>query len=173
MRTRLLAGATALLMLLSSGRLGAQETGIPVGSVAPDAMVQTLEGKEVALRSLFNGQPVVMEFWATWCPLCRELEAPLEAARERYAGRVTFVSVGVKDNQTPERQKAYVEARKLGGTFVFDRDGSAVQAYKVPHTSYLLVIGADGKVLYTGVGAEQDVEAAIATAFAMRMPGGN
>ena len=172
MSTRVIAAIVAAAVLATAGRLPAQNTGIAIGAVAPDAMVETLDGKPVALRTLFDGKPVVMEFWATWCPLCRELEAPLEAARARYAGRVTFVSVGVMNNQTPAQQKAYVEARKLGGAFVFDRGGKAVAAYQVPHTSYLVVIGADGKVVYTGVGADQDVEAAVATAFEMRMPGG-
>ena len=172
MSTRVIAAIVAAAVLATAGRLSAQSTGIAVGAVAPDAMVETLDGKPVALRTLFDGKPVVMEFWATWCPLCKELEAPLEAARARHAGRVTFISVGVMDNQTPERQKAYVESRKLGGAFVFDRAGRAVAAYQVPHTSYLVVIGGDGKVVYTGVGADQDVEAAIAKAFEMRMPGG-
>ena len=45
-------------------------------------------------------------------------------------------------------------------------DGKAVAAYKVPHTSYLVVVDADGKVVYTGVGAEQNVKGAIARAIA-------
>jgi cytochrome oxidase Cu insertion factor (SCO1/SenC/PrrC family) len=90
----------------------------------------------------------------------------MQAARARYADRVTFVSVGVRDNQTAEKQKAYAESKHLGGEFVFDKDGKAVAAYKVPHTSYLVVIDADGKVVYTGVGAEQNVKGAIARALA-------
>jgi ABC-type Fe3+-hydroxamate transport system substrate-binding protein len=42
----------------------------------------------------------------------------------------------------------------------------AVAAYKVPHTSYLVVVDAGGKVVYTGVGAEQNVKGAIARALA-------
>jgi peroxiredoxin len=81
---------------------------------------------------------------------------------------VTFVSVGVKDNQTPDKQKAYAEAHHLGGEFVFDRDGKAVAAYQAPHTSYLVVIDADGKVVYTGVGVKQNVDDAVAKALAMK-----
>ena len=66
-------------------------------------------------------------------------------------------------------------AKHLNGVFVFDRDGKAVAAYKAPHTSYLVVVNADGEVVYTGVGADQDVAAAIAKAFPMShamQPGG-
>jgi len=91
----------------------------------------------------------------------------MQAAREKYAGRVMFVSVGVKDNQTPEKQKAFAESRRLGGEFVFDREGKAVAAYQVPHTSYVVVVDAKGRVVYTGVGGKQNVDAAIMKALPM------
>ena len=91
----------------------------------------------------------------------------MQAAREKYADRVTFVSVGVRDNQTAEKQKAYASEKHIGGELVFDRDGKAVAAYKVPHTSYLVVVDAGGKVVYTGVGGDQNVDAAIRKALPM------
>lgn len=139
-----------------------------IGASAPSAAVETLDGRRVDLAAYFTGKPVVLEFWATWCPLCRALEPSFQAAREKYAGKVTFVSVGVSANQTPERQKAYAESRGLSGEFVFDRDDKAVAAYKSPHTSFVVVIDAQKKVVYTGVGDKQDIEAALAKAFPMR-----
>ncbi|MGH7655692.1 MAG: TlpA family protein disulfide reductase [Gemmatimonadaceae bacterium] len=144
----------------------AQEAGINVGIAAPSAAVQTLDGKAADVTQYVGKGPVVLEFWATWCPLCKKLEPALAAARTKYAGRVTFVSVGVKNNQTAEKQKTYAAEKKISGEFLFDADGKAVAAYKVPDTSYLVVIDASGKVVYTGVGGGQDVDAAISKAFA-------
>jgi thiol-disulfide isomerase/thioredoxin len=159
---------------LTTGRASAQEGGIMLDAVAPGAAVETLDGRKVDLASYIKGKPAVLEFWATWCPLCKQLEPQMQAAREKYAGVVAFVSVGVKDNQTPEKQKAFAQSKQIGGEFVFDRDGSAVAAYKVPHTSYLVVIDAKGKVVYTGVGGEQNVDSAIMKALPMgsAMPNG-
>lgn len=168
MKKVLFLAATAALCALAPGRAHAQEAGIKLNAVAPGAAVETLDGKQVDLGAYLRRMPVVLEFWATWCPLCKELEPQLQAAREKYAGRVTFVSVGVKDNQTPDKQKAYAESRHLGGEFVFDRDGKAVAAYQVPHTSYLVVIDAEGKVVYTGVGVKQNVDDAVAKALMMK-----
>ncbi|MEP6494335.1 MAG: TlpA disulfide reductase family protein [bacterium] len=159
--------AAAVAILAISRPASAQEAGIAVGSAAPGAAVELLDGKAVDLSQYIGKTPVVLEFWATWCPLCKKLETPMQAAREKYAGRVTFVSVGVNSNQTAEKQKTYATEKHIGGTFVFDRDGKAVAAYKAPHTSYVVVIDANGKVAYTGVGPEQDVDAAVAKAFAM------
>ncbi|HEY4133457.1 MAG TPA: TlpA disulfide reductase family protein [Gemmatimonadaceae bacterium] len=161
-------GALAFLSTVAiSSRTLAQEGGISVGSIAPAAAVQTLDGKTSDLSQYIGKTPVVLEFWATWCPLCKKLEPSMQAAREKYEGRVTFVSVGVKDNQTAEKQMAYVNEKHIGGNFVFDRDGKAVAAYKAPHTSYVVVIDKMGKVVYTGVGPEQNIDDAVAKGLPM------
>lgn len=154
--------ATVIAALGAAAPAHAQDSGIAVGSAVPEAMVETLEGQAVGLSSLIAGKPAVLEFWATWCPLCKQLEPAMKAARERHGDSIVFVSVGVPQNQTPERQKAYVEEHHLGGTFVFDRDGQAIKAFQVPHTSFIVVVDAMGKVVSTGVGPTQDIEAAIA-----------
>lgn len=144
-----------------------QEAGIAVGSMAPAASVYTLDGAAVDLAQFYKKGPVVLEFWATWCPLCRKLEPTMQAARAQYGDRVTFVSVGVSANQSPEKQKAHAAANGMAGVLVFDKDDAAVKAFAVPHTSYVVVIDAAGKVVYTGVGEKQDIDAAVRKGLAM------
>lgn len=163
---RTLATALAVVVSLASARVtAAQDGGIMLGAAAPAAAVVSLDGRALNLSEYIGKGPVVLEFWATWCPVCKELEAPLQAARNKYRDRVTFIAVGVKDNQTPARQKKYATEKHIGGTLVFDRSGAAVAAYKVPHTSYIVAIDAMGTVVYTGVGADQNVEAAVTRAL--------
>ena len=159
--------AAALLALSFAAPMTtrAQDMGIKVGAAAPGAAVETLEGAAMNLDTMYGDTPVVLEFWATWCPLCRKLEPAMQEARTKYAGKVQFVSVGVPSNQSAEKQKAYVEKQQIGGRFVFDKDGAAIKAFSVPHTSYVVVIDKGGKVVYTGVGAEQDIEAAVQKAM--------
>jgi peroxiredoxin len=139
----------------------AQDGGIAVGTVAPSARVATLDGKTVDLAEYYGGKPVVLEFWATWCPLCKQMEPAMEAARQRHGDRVVFVSVGVTANQTADRQREYAEKQHLTGKFVFDAEGAATKAFSAPHTSYIVIIDAARRVVYTGVGGDQDIEAAL------------
>ena len=158
---------TVALLALTAGAIAlprallAQDMGIKVGSAAPPAAVASLDGTAMDLLDMYRDKPVVLEFWATWCPLCRKLEPAIEAARTRYAGTVTFIRVGVSANQSPERQRAYADKQKLTGEFVFDRNGAATRAFAVPHTSYIVMIDRNRRVVYTGVGADQDVDAAV------------
>ena len=91
----------------------------------------------------------------------RQTEIVLDALRSAHGDRLQIIRVGVPDNQTAERQRVYVERRKIGGLHLFDRDGAAVRAFMVPHTSYVVVVDRTGEVVYTGQGADQDLSAAV------------
>ncbi|MHB1222803.1 MAG: TlpA family protein disulfide reductase [Gemmatimonadaceae bacterium] len=144
----------------------AQELGLAVGTAAPAAAVQTLDGKPANLSQWIGKTPVVMEFWATWCPNCKELEPAMVAAARKHGDRVKFVAVAVSVNQSPERVRRYQARYKVPMTFVYDHDGNATDVYEVPATSYVVVLDRAGKVVYTGLGGKQDLEAAIARATA-------
>ena len=68
--------------------------------------VQTLYAD---LAQSIGKMPTVIEFWATWCPNCKELEPALLAASKKYANQVRFVGVAVSVNETPARVKAALD----------------------------------------------------------------
>ena len=73
----------------------AQDLGIEVGTTAPAVSVQALDGKTVSLANYFGKQPVLIEFWATWCPNCRELMPALLDAEKKYGSKVKFMAIAV------------------------------------------------------------------------------
>lgn len=161
---RLAMCAMVLGSLTAAAELGAQDVGRKVGSTAPPVTVETLDGTKVDLGSYFGKTPVVIEFWATWCSNCKDLEPAMRAARARHGNRVRFVGVAVGVNQSTERVRRYADKYKVPFEVLYDRRGDAVEAYGVPATSYVIVVDSKGKIVYTGLGGDQDVEAAIARA---------
>ena len=151
----------ALVTLLSAAPLAAQDVGLPVGTRAPAATVQTLDGKPADVASYFGHTPVMLEFWASWCENCKALEPQLKAVARKYAGKVRFVAVAVSVNQSPERVRAFARQHPLPVEFVYDRAGKATDVYEAPATSYILVVDRGGKIVYTGQGPDQDLDAAI------------
>ncbi len=155
----LVAGAMSLMLARA---LPAQDPmGLAVGTKAPAAAVQTLDGKRVDLSSFLGKGPVVLEFWALWCSNCKELEPQIQSLVKKYAGKVTFVAVAVSVNESPDRVRRY--ATKYGYTHqvLFDANGAATDAYAVPATSYVVVVDRAGKIVYTGLGGDQQLEAAV------------
>ena len=153
------------MLTLLAARADAQDIGLEVGTAAPAAALETLDGTPVDLSQYIGRKPVLMEFWATWCENCHELEPSLKALHTKYRDRVDFVGVAVSVNQSPRRVKAYVEKNRLPWTQLFDRRGNATGAYDAPATSYVVVLDAAGKVVYTGLGGKQDLEPALKKAI--------
>jgi thiol-disulfide isomerase/thioredoxin len=154
----------ALLTLSSAAR--SQESGIGVGAQAPGAKVQTLDGKTIDIGSYVGKSPMVIEFWAFWCPNCKELEPSLLALHKKYGSRVRFLGVAVSVNETIDRVKAYTSKHRYPYQTVYDDKGEATEAYDVPATSYVVVVDGSGKVVYTGLGGKQQLEPAILRALA-------
>ncbi len=165
LRRGTLAAAVLFVSALPAGAIAAQDLGIKVGATAPGAAVETLDGRATDLATMLAGKTTVMEFWATWCPNCKQLEPTIAAAHAKYKDRVQFVAVAVSLNQSVERVKAYQQRFNLPFTFVYDRRGDASEAYDAPATSYVVIVNAAGKVTYTGVGGKQDLDSAIAAAL--------
>jgi peroxiredoxin len=165
MRCSLLAVTAALI---TAGSLSAQDPlpgGIAVGHQAPGAAVQTLDGKPANLKGYLGQKPVVMEFWARWCPNCRELAPALGKAQAEYKDRVTFLTIAVSVDQTPAEVAAFAAKNHLPTPVLYDVTGAAVDAYDVPGTSYVVVVDRNGKVVYTGAGGSQDIESAVRKAL--------
>ncbi len=146
--------------------LSAQETGLPVGSKAPASVaVETLDGKPFDLGQYIGKTPVLLEFWATWCPNCKQLEPALLEASKKYADRIKLVAVAVSVNQSPQRVKLHVEKHGMPMEVYYDRKGNAADAFDAAATSYIIVLDKSGTVVYTGLGGTQNIDAAIRKAI--------
>ncbi len=154
-----------VLLALVPRALHAQESGIEVGTRGPAAAVETLDGKVADLAQYVGKTPVLLEFWATWCSSCKELEPQIKALHQKYGKQIKFVGVAVSVNQSPALVKRYVERHGMPGDQLYDRRGNATGAYDVPATSYIVVLDRTGKVVYTGLGGDQKLEPAIRRAL--------
>jgi len=139
----------------------AQDLGIEVGSKAPVVTVQALDGKQVDLGQYIGKTPMLIEFWATWCANCRELMPTLLEAEKKFGKKVKFVALAVAINQSPERVRRFIAAHPLPHDTFYDTDGKAAGAFDAPATSYVVVLDKTGRVVYTGLGGKQDLEAAL------------
>jgi peroxiredoxin len=151
----------ALLLAVSAAPLVAQELGLEVGSKAPTATLNDVNGKPVDLAKIIGTKPVLLEFWATWCSNCKELEPRMLAAHRTYGADVAIFAVAVPLNQSLERVKRYVEQYKYPFPMLWDAEGDFAGAYEAPATSYVVVIDRKGTIVYTGLGGKQDLDAAI------------
>jgi thiol-disulfide isomerase/thioredoxin len=154
----------AAALVLGAHSLAAQDSSVGIGSTAPSATVYTLDGKPVDLAQFAKG-PAVIEFWATWCENCEKLLPTMKKAQATYGSKVKFVMVAVSINQSVNRVKLHVAKHGVPGEQFFDTKGDASGKWDVPATSYVVVLDKAGKIVYTGVGGDQNIDAAIKKAL--------
>ena len=113
--------------------------------LAPNFTVYTEDGTAVKLSELY-GKPIILNFWASWCPPCKSEMPDFESMYQKYGEDIHFVMINLTDGQreTVESGAAYVEAQGFTFPVYFDSDLDAAnnyQVYSVPMTYFLHVEG--------------------------------
>ena len=129
----------------------ASTTLINKGDKAPDFTVEMISGEQLTLSKL-KGKVVVVNFWATWCPPCRqELKVVEKQLIERFKGK-DFVFLPISRGEAKKTVEAF--RKQNGYTFPMGLDPKQT-IYKKYASNYIprnFVVGKDGKVIYTSVG---------------------
>ena len=161
-----LVGGAALLAMLTLAGAGLPAQAPAVGHVAPVVTVADLDGKPVRVGLAAGKSAAVVEFWATWCELCRALLPSMRAAHKRFGDRVDFFGVNVTVNDCKDHVRRYVAQNHPPFITVYDDHGVAVRAFGALATSYIVIIDRTGRVAYTGDGADQNIPAELAKVIA-------
>ena len=122
-----------------------------VDKPAPEIRMPLFDGGELVL-SEYRGQPIVINFWASWCPPCRVESPALERTWQLYSDRdVLFVGVDIQDTENEGR--AYVEEFDLTYPNGTDGDGKITVDYGVIGLPVTFFVNRDGIVERRWVGA--------------------
>jgi|SRR5215469_3739739 len=119
--------------------------GTDPGALAPSFIAAGYSGGSISLDR-FRGHPIVLNFWASWCPPCRAEMPALEAAYKKYAAR-GVVMIGIDGaTDTWAASRSFLVAR--GVTYPAGRDehGQVAQTYHVAALPTTFFIKADGRV---------------------------
>ena len=129
----------------------AKTTIVKKGDKAPDFTVEMVDGSKVQLSKL-KGKVVVVNFWATWCPPCREeLKHVQKELIDRFKGK-KFVFLPISRGEKKEVVEAF--RKKMNYTFPMGLDPQQ-SIYKLYASNYIprnFVVDKDGKVIYVSVG---------------------
>ncbi len=102
---------------------------VEIGRAAPDFLLEIPTGGELRLSDL-QGQPVLVNFWASWCPPCRAEMPELVAAYDRYRDD-GLVIVGVNLQEADERVNQFADEFGIEFPIVIDRDGELRDVWRL------------------------------------------
>lgn len=144
----LLCGATLAgpERLLSGGggsaATGGAESDRPVDFTLPD-----LDGRPVALSRFLGKKPVLLVFWATWCPECKAAIPEINAMTTGpLAGKLQILGLDFRESR--EKVASAVKARSVRYPVLLDLRGQAARAYGVVGIPTYILIDRRGKMVY-------------------------
>ena len=118
------------------------------GEVLPAFSLEDRSGV-VRTQEDYAGKYVVYDFWATWCPDCREDIPAMKDLYAKYGDKVTFV--GISFDTDPEKLDAFVAENGIGWTqlsdFVTKKESKVADDFRVKWIPSMYLVGPDGKVM--------------------------
>jgi thiol-disulfide isomerase/thioredoxin len=165
-RRQILAGAAATLVSPLQGALAA-----PAALAAPiDWSTLQLLNEQGDGPAKWSGLPVVVVFWATWCPYCKRHNAHVEKLYQHSQGQA-FRVLGVTSERDKDKISTYVLANQIHFPVAMEQTGFRVQFTNRRVIPLTCLVGADGRLLQTMAGEmQQDDVMSLAKAVAAVKP---
>lgn len=116
---------------------------------APKFAGELFSGKKVALAD-YRGKPLVINFWASWCPPCRGEQPDFVKAHEKFGDRVQFLGINFRDSEAPAAK--FMRDFKVNYESIYDPSGRIGFKYGVKALPATFFVDAQGKIIRREIG---------------------
>ena len=123
---------------------GEAKSGVMVGDRLPVFTVTNSAGEPIVIGP--GTSPVVLNFWATWCPPCRTELPELAQFARNNEGAVQFYGIDLQES--PQVVEAFLAEQKLVLPVVYDRDGQTARMFAVRFIPTTIVTDAQGIIVF-------------------------
>lgn len=126
---------------------------------APNFILPTLDKRELSLES-FQGNPVLINFWASWCPPCRMETPDLMALYQKYGDRIGFIGINVTNQDDVENVYDFVKQYQVTFPIALDHSGEVSRQYKLLAMPTSYVLDQHGVIVFkkTGIVTKPEIE---------------
>lgn len=146
----LIAGGYFFYLQNSTSEAVQAEVGTEIGMQAPDFELRNINNEKVSLSD-YRGQKVFLNFWASWCPPCRQEMPDMQKLYEEYEDEVVILAVNVGENKSTAAN--FMMQNNLSFTVLLDNDKSTARNYLVRGIPSSYFLDQDGIIKEKVVGA--------------------
>lgn len=141
------------LSIVPSGSSSGEDKRIPhAGFLAPEISLSNTKGENISLINL-RGKPVVVNFWASWCPPCRaEMPALQKVYKDYEAKGLVVLAVNSTIQDTRSDAEALIDQNLISFPVLFDENGNATKQYQITSLPTTFFISPDGIIREIAVG---------------------
>jgi peroxiredoxin len=139
--------AAALIMAIA---------GTASGREAPGFTLESSGGEQVSLSSFTGRKPVLLIFWATWCPYCNAAIPAINDMQSRLSDRLQVLAVNFKEGRA--KVAGFMKEKKVAFTVLYDGKGEVARKYGVAGIPTYVLIDKNGRIVYYDNVPPQDME---------------
>lgn len=141
------AGQTASSLSAESEESVQNTTQSGAGSqLAPNFTLQKLGGGTITLAEYKDKKPVIVNFWASWCPNCRRNLPEMNILYHKYRDRIEVIAVNLQESEQTIRDYLRSESDRFLFPIALDPDATVTNQYGVRGTNVHFLIRKDGVV---------------------------
>lgn len=138
---------------------------VKVGEMAPDFSVEMLDGRTIKLSEL-RGKVVMVCFWATWCPPCRQEMAHLqEGVIDHFAGK-DLVVLPISRGEKRDVVEKFITNNGYTFGVGLDPERAIYDMYASNYVPRTFIVDKSGKVTYRVAGYDEETAEAVNAAIA-------
>lgn len=128
------------------------EEGIELGNIAPDFELENLEGEKVKLSD-YRGEKVIVNFWATWCPPCRDEIPDFKELYEKEDVEILALNMGETVDKLDMVKEFVYDEFEMEFPVLKEESGDLMEEYNVFAFPTSYMIDPDGHIQYVRPGA--------------------
>lgn len=126
------------------------EIGVTTGKTAPVFDLKNINDDNIHVDAVKYNKVLVLNFWATWCPPCREEMPELENFYKNYGEKVQFF--GIDQQESADKVSTFLQNNDYTYPVLLDTNGEIGQMFKVNGIPTTVIIDGNGTVIYRKTG---------------------
>lgn len=134
------------LLILSSGILSCEQKVrlLSVGDNAPRFSLSDVDGNVVLLNDLLKGKEIILSFWASWCPECRQQMSTLNRFAKEYRNKIEIIGINIQE--TKKVVTSFVKTIGVEYKILLDTKGQVAKLYGVVGVPTNVLINKEGLI---------------------------
>ncbi len=144
------AGDTAASSATSQSQDQSQTQTEPAAVKAPQFTMPTVGGKNVSLQELLSKkEPIVINYFASWCPPCNEEMPDFVSASKQYSGKAQFIGVDAIGEDSMDGVKGFIKKYNIGFPVILDKGNTLASQYGIAGHPETVIISSTGMVIWS------------------------
>ena len=142
-----------VLTLLFALLLPGSATAISLGKKINLFSGKDLNGNNIDMHDVVGNKPVMLIFWASWCPNCKKEVPKINKLYEKYSGRgMDFIGINVGFNDSESKARAFINQTGMMYPVIFDKRGRISKQFSIQGVPTIIVTNRQGIVRFKNYG---------------------